>query len=85
MGFLATLPASLISALGGAFFQSLFETLFGFLDKKNQDSAHEELGRTQDELEQAREAERVQAELADQASKRVSDDDALARLERGEA
>lgn len=47
--------------------------------------AQREAGRLQAELAQSREAERVQAELAEQASKRVSDDDALARLERGGA
>lgn len=48
-------------------------------------AAQREAGRLEAELAQSRDAERVQAELADQASKRVSDDDALARLERGDA
>lgn len=48
-------------------------------------AAQREVGELQADLAQAKEGERVQAELADQAAKRVSDDDALARLEKGDA
>lgn len=42
-------------------------------------------GRLEAEGEQAREGERVQGDLAEEAAKRVDPEDALAKLERGEA
>lgn len=38
------LVGTLITVALKAFFGQLFETLFGFLDKREQDAAHEELG-----------------------------------------
>lgn len=52
---------------------------------RDRDADLKQLGRTEVESAQAKEAERVQAELADQAAKRTSEDDAIARLERGDA
>lgn len=59
--------------------------LRGRMADRDRDADLKQLGRTEVESAQAKEAERVQAELADQAATRTSEDDAIARLERGEA
>lgn len=68
MGFLAALPAGLISSLAGAFFKTLFESLFGFLDKQAQDRTHEQLG-----------ASRVTARVNQQTAETL---DAMAQVQR---
>jgi len=47
--------------------------------------AQREIGQLKTERDQAREGERVQGDLADEAAKRVDPEDAIAKLERGDA
>lgn len=75
--FLSKGVGILLGALGGF----LRDTLN---DKRNA-QAQQDVGRLTTERDQARTGEEVQATLAETASKRVSDDDALSRLDKGDA
>jgi hypothetical protein len=68
-----------------AFFSALLGKALEWLSQREREQLAEGKGRAEAEREQAREGESVQGDLADEASRRVDADDAIAKLERGEA
>lgn len=59
--------------------------LLGLIQDAQNRAAQQKIGRLEVERDQARRGEEVNADLAAKAAKRVSPDDAIARLEKGDA
>lgn len=77
--------AKLAGVVLKAFFDAFGSALSDMFRAWRLEEAAAARGRAESERDQAREGERVQGELADQAAKRVDIDDAISLLERGEA
>lgn len=78
--------ASWIASEGiGLLLGALARVLLDYIESSRAAKAQRDAGQLETERDQAREGERVNAELADEAAKRIDHDDAIARLERGDA
>lgn len=81
--------AAILGWLGSKGVSLLLGYLFGFLldvvKTTQNNQAHRDLGRTEVERDQAREGEIIAGKIADEASKNVTEDDAISRLDGGKA
>lgn len=71
------------SAAIKAFFSAIFHFVSDWVSRIERDKMAEEKGRTEAEREQAKEGQRVNEALAEEAGKDLSGEEALKRLEDG--
>lgn len=71
--------------LGSFIVSFLVKFLLGMISDRQAEAAQRQVGRLEVERDQARKGEQVNEDLATEAAKRVSADDAIARLEKGGA
>jgi hypothetical protein len=80
MSFLTGLAGEALKAL----FASFFTAIFGEIERREQYAARERLGRTTAERDQAIEGRKAAERIAKAAVRVETEDDVIARMERGE-
>jgi hypothetical protein len=79
------MPGWLTSAAIKAFFSALLGFVSDWISRKERDKLVEEKAQAEAERDQAKEGERVNEAMAEEAAKRVQEEEALKKLEQGDA